>query len=342
MNWLKKLTAFTLLLAMTTSCSSSADKPTLHIFTWAEVFKPELIDAFEKQCDCNVVIDTFDSNESMYAKLQLSSADYDIIMPSNYFVEVLANQGMIQKIDKAKVPNSRKFDPAYFSQDKPAMALPYLMSFSGIAYRKDKLQNIDPSWSVFGRADLKGRMTMLNDIREALGAALRYQGHSINTTDKKAINDAADVLISWKNNLAKFDNEQYRHGIASGEFLVVQGYSIDIMQVREENENVAFLYPKEGAIVSVDSFAIPKNAKSLDLAYAFIDFMLEDKNAVTNALFTNGLIPLKTIYPELKKDPVRSEILFPSQQALEKLELIRDLGPDIQLYYDAWERVKTS
>lgn len=342
MNWLKKLAAFTLLLNISTACSSSNDKPTLHVFTWAEVFKPGLVEAFEEQCDCNVVIDAFDSNESMYAKLQLSSAHYDIIMPSSYFIELLDNQGMIQEIDKAKIPNSKKFDPRYFSQVKPEMSIPYLMSFSGIAYRKDKVQDVQPSWSVFARKDLKGRMTMLNDIREALGAALHYLGHSVNTTNPKAINDAADLLISWKKNLAKFDNEQYRYGIASGEFLVVQGYSIDIMQVRAESENVTFLYPKEGAIGSVDSFAIPKNARSVDLAYKFINFLLEDENALANAKFTNGLIPIESIYPELKKDPVRSEVLFPSQEDLEKLEFIKDVGPDIQLYYDAWEKVKTS
>jgi len=341
MNWLKKLATFTLLIVISSSCSTN-DKPTLHIYTWAEIFKPELIEAFEEHCNCNVVIDTYDSNESMYAKLQLSSAHYDIIMPSNYFVELLGKQGMIREIDKTKLPNSKKLDPRYFSQDEPAFAIPYLMSFSGIAYRKDKLQDVKPSWSIFGREDLKGRMTMLNDIRESLGAALRYLGYSVNTTDPKAIDDAANLLISWKKNLAKFDNEQYRNGITSGEFLVVQGYSIDIMQVREENENVAFLYPVEGAIASIDSLAIPKNADSVDLAYKFINFLLEDKNAIANAIYTNGLIPIESIYPELKKDPVRSEILFPSQEALEKLELIKDLGPNIQLYYDAWEKVKTS
>jgi spermidine/putrescine transport system substrate-binding protein len=329
------------LLCIFSSCGRDSG-PTLHLFIWADTIKPELLDAFEDKYHCNVSVDTFDSNESMYAKLQLSSARYDLIFPSSYFVEILSKQNMIQPLDLSLIPNSANLDPRYMSKVTPSVAVPFLVSFSGIAYRKDKITDIELSWRVFGRKDLKGRMTMLNDAREAIGAGLRTLDFSVNTRSGDEISMAADLLIEWKKNLAKFDNEQYRHGIASGEFLVIQGYSIDVMQVKEENPHVAFLYPHEGAIASVDSLAIPKQAQHAELAHAFINFMLEPQNALQNVLYTNGLVPLPEIYEELQRNEQRKEILFPTAEALQRMETIKDLGADVELYYKAWDRIKNS
>lgn len=323
------------------SCSSPPPKPTLYLFTWGEFFKPELITEFENKFNCHVVIDTYDSNESMYAKLKLSSINYDIIFPSNYYVEILHKQKMIQPIDPKKIANIKNYDPKYFKQTSPLPALPFIVSFSALAYRKDKVTLEDPSWGVFARTDLKGRMTMLNDSREVLGAALRYLGYSINTRSPSEVAKAGELLLSWRKNLAKFESEQYKNGLASSEFLVVQAYSIDIMHLINENPAVSFVYPKEGAIMSIDYMAIPTNAHQVDLAYAFINFMLETPNALKNIDFTNSLIPLLPVYELLNENKRKDPILFPSKEALQKMEIIEDLQEDIQLYYKAWDKVKS-
>lgn len=326
-------------LGTTSSCSSP--KPTLYLFAWSDFFKPDLVAEFEKQFNCHVIIDTYDSNESMYAKLKLSSINYDIIFPSNYYVGILEKQKMIQPIDPKKIPNIKNYDPKYFKQTSPLPAVPYLVSFSGLAYRKDKVTIEDPSWGVFGRSDLKGRMTMLNDSREALGAALRYLGYSINTRSPAEVAKAGNLLLSWRKNLAKFESEQYKNGLASSEFLVVQCYSIDIMHVIKENPDVSFVYPKEGAIMSIDYMTIPSNAHHVDLAHAFINFMLDTPIALQNIYFTNSLIPLLPVYELLDENKRKDPILFPPQEALQKMELIEDLQEDIQLYYKAWDKVKS-
>jgi spermidine/putrescine transport system substrate-binding protein len=184
-------------------------------------------------------------------------------------------------------------------------------------------------------------MTMLNDSREALGAALRYLGYSINTRSPAEVSKAGNLLLSWRKNLAKFESEQYKNGLASSEFLVVQGYSIDIMHVINENPDVSFVYPKEGAIMSIDYMAIPTNALNVELAHEFINFMLETPIAVQNISFTNSLIPLLPVYEMLDEKKRNDPILFPSQEALQKMELIEDLQEDIQLYYKAWDKVKS-
>jgi spermidine/putrescine transport system substrate-binding protein len=324
----------------TISCNFSS-KPTLYIFAFSDLFKPKLIDQFEEKFNCHVVVDTYDSNESMYAKLKLSSVDYDIIFPSNYYVTILENQQMIQSIDPDKIKNIKNFDPQFFKMTYPLTAVPYIVSFSGLAYRNDKVDLSNPSWDVFARTDLKGRMTMLNDCREAIGAALRYLGYSVNTRSASEVEKAGEQLLVWRKNLAKFESEQYKHGLSSGEFIVVQGYSIDIVQVIDENPNVSFIYPKEGAIMSIDCMAIPSGSKSVDLAHDFINFMLETPVALENVNYTNSLIPLLPVYDLLEDKKRKDPILFPSNEALKNMQLIEDLQEDIKPYYKAWDKVKS-
>jgi spermidine/putrescine transport system substrate-binding protein len=335
---MKRITLL-LLASLIFSCSSE-NKNTLYIFSWSGFFKPELISKFEKTNNCRVVIDTYDSNESMYAKLKIGSSRYDLILPSNYYLEILHEQGLILPLEKSKLTIISGLDRNYFKDEDPLLGLPIIVGFSGITYRKDRIPDLEASYGVFGRKDLRGRMTMLNDLREALGAALRYNGHSINTTNPDEIDQAANLVIKWKKNLAKFENEQYKNGLATAEFLVSQGYSIDVLQLQREDESVDFLFPKEGGILAVDYLALSKDSKNLDLAYAFMNFILEPSVAAENMMFINTLIPVQPAYKLLSEKMRNNPILFPSDEILQKLELIEDLHEDVILYYKAWERVK--
>lgn len=305
----------------------------------------ELIEQFERENNCHIVLDTFDSNESMYAKLKLGSAGYDLILPSNYFLEVMNRQHMIEPIDLSLVPNFQYFDKRMFLLLEPQMVhygIPYMLTFSGIAWRKDRLGDIDTSWSIFGSEKYKGRMTMLNDLREALGAALRYLGYSVNTTDLNQLQEAKQLLISWKRQLAKFESEQYKNGIASGEYLVVQGYNGDILQVMEENSNVEFAFPTEGIGVSVDFLVIPKGCENRELAHKFINFLYTPEVAAKNMNFTCFLSPNVAAYGKVN-DTLKKHIApFLREKTLKNAELIRDLGATTAAYNRAWEEVKAA
>ncbi|MBS0654730.1 MAG: spermidine/putrescine ABC transporter substrate-binding protein, partial [Verrucomicrobia bacterium] len=285
-------------------CACGNPKPRLHIYSWADFFSMELIEQFEKENNCQIILDTFDSNESMYAKLKLGSSGYDLIVPSNYFLELMHKQQMIEPVDFTLVPNFQYFDRRIFKLLSPHMVqygVPYMLTYSGIAWRRDKLGAIDPSWSIFGSKEYKGRMTMLNDLREALGAALRYLGYSVNTIDLNHLQEAKQLLISWKRQLAKFESEQYKNGIASGEYLVVQGYNGDILQVMEENKNVDFTIPSEGMGVSIDFLVIPKGAANRELAHRFMNFLYNPENAAKNMDFTCFLCPNVAAYGKIKE-----------------------------------------
>ncbi len=339
-----KQSLLVLTLFLLSACQSSS-LPTLHLFIWSNYIRPDLIARFEEKYHCKVVIDTFDSNESMYAKLKLGSLDYDLIFPSNYYLEMMIQQKMIQKIDSQAILNTHPLDPYYLSKIQPTSleyGIPYLVSHTGLAYRTDKIQDFQATWGLFARASLKGRMTLLNDMREAFGVALKYLGYSANTIHPAQLAEATTLLIQWKRNLAKFESEQYKNGLASAEYLLAEGYAGDILQIMQENRAVSFAYPKEGTFFSIDYAVIPLSSTQTSLATAFINFLLEPEIAAKNMAFTYYLSPYPAVYSYLPQTMKEQLILFPSTQILQRAELIKNLDSANLLYIKAWDQVKTA
>lgn len=332
------------LAGLAAGCAKPAAK-TLHVYTWADYIAPDVVQRFERDHGCRVVIDTFDSNESMYAKLKAGASGYDVVTPSSYFVAIMAEQGMLQDLDHARLPNLKYIDPAYLKialDPEMKHSVPYMLTNTGFAYLKGKVAKVEPSWAVFDRADLKGRMTMLNDMRETIGAALKFLGYSLNTTDDRELAQARDVVIRWKHNLAKFENEQYKSGIASGEFLLVHGYSGDLLSAQTENPEVTFLAPREGLSISCDDLVILRGAAASDLAYQFIDFLHEPDVAVANSKAIMYLCPNTGAYARLPASFMDNPAvkLDPAVQA--KCEVIRDLGPENAKYAKVWDEIKAA
>lgn len=330
-----------LALCVLTSCKES--KKELHLYTWPDYFDPKIIDKFEKESNCQVVIDSFDSNESMYAKLKAGATGYDLTFPSNYMFEFLYQQKMIQPLNFAKIPNFKNFDEHYrqFSlKNYEDYYIPYIITFTGLGYNKERVPNMQKSWTVFGREDLKGRMTMLNDIREVFGAALKTLGYSLNSTDPNQIDQALQILKAWKKNLAKFESEQYKHGLASSEYLVSQSWAGDTAQVAAENDQIDFVIPNEGSIISCEYMVLLEGAQEPNLAHAFMNFIYSPEIAAQNMTYTRFLQPNKAAYEYLPNELRKSPALFPSKEAIKKSELIRNIGPDIILYNKAWDALK--
>ena len=334
-----------LIVAVALVAGCSRETPTLHIYTWADYVKPELVTAFEKANDCRVVIDTFDSNEAMYAKLKAGATGYDLVFPSSYMARIMWRQGMLERLDRTQLPNLANIDPEYLkiALDKEMeYSAPYMLTITGIAHLKSRTPDVAPSWAVFDRPDLKGRMTMLNDMRETIGAALKFLGYSLNTTNEQQLAEARDVVIRWKKNLAKFENEQYKTGLASAEFLVVHGYSGDILQVQEENEDIQFLVPREGTSIACDDMVIPKAAANPGLALRFINFMHDPQVAADNTEFISYLCPNKASYERLSKETRENPTLFPPEEVRQRAEVITDLGPDNAKYTKVWDEIKAA
>ncbi len=325
------------------ACNLHAE--TLHLYTWADYISPEVVNQFEQQHRCKVVIDTFDSNESMYAKLKAGATGYDLIVPTAYMIQVMHAQGMLQNLDHALLPNLKHIDPALLAKlPDPTMqhSVPYTLGYAVIAVRKDKMKDAAATWAMFDRPALAGRVTLLDDMREAIGAALKFLGHSINSRDDSQLAAARDVLIRWKKYLARFDNEGYKAGIDSAEFLLVHGYSGDLFQVQRENAKVEILIPREGVTISSDEFVIPKGATQTALAHALINHLLDPAVAAENMEWMGYLCPnleaLKKVSPEFRQNPA---IQIPDDVKA-KSEVIEDLGTDLAKYTKVWDAVKAA
>jgi spermidine/putrescine transport system substrate-binding protein len=317
----------------------------LHVYTWADYIKPELIARFETENACKVIIDTFDSNEAMYAKLKAGATGYDLITPTSYMVSLMLAQGMIQPLDRTLIPNAAHIDPDYLkiAIDKTMdHSMPYMITNTGIAYLKSKVKDFEPTWAMFDRQDLKGRAVMLNDMRETIGAGLKFLGYSLNTTNEEELQKAKEVVLRWKKNLAKFENEQYKSGIASGEFLLVHGYSGDILQVRQENADIAFAMPREGGTISCDDLVIPKSARAAALAHAFINFLHDPKVAAENTDFTQYVCPNAAAYPLMSEAIKNDPGVFLSAELKAKCEILADLGADNAKWVKVWDEIKAA
>ena len=327
------------------SCKSSTSKKTLTIFTWADYLSEEAKAGFEKANNCTIVIDTFDSNEAMLAKLESGASGYDVLVPSSYTVQALKRKGMLTRLDPTKLPNLKNVDTAYLSKAADAkmeFSVPYMMAPTCLCYLASKVKDPVESWSMLDRSDLKGRITLLDDMREVLGAALKFLGHSVNSTDPAQLATARDVAIGWKRNIAKFENEQYKTGIASGEFFLVQGYGGDLIQAAEESEDMRIFIPKEGSTFSCDDLCIPKDSKQADLAHAFINYLTEAAVAAQNMVWIGYRAPNSGAYSLLSEDFRGSPVLFPSAELFAKCEPIADLADKLPLWTAEWDKVKTA
>lgn len=325
--------------------SSKAPGKTLTVFTWADYLSDDAKAGFEHAHDCTVVIDTFDSNEAMLAKLEAGATGYDVLVPTSYAVQALKRKGLLQPLDHSKLPNLKNVDPDHLAKAADAameVSVPYMMAPTCLAYLSSKVDSPVESWSMLDRAELKGRVTLLDDMREVLGAALKLLGHSLNSTDPAELAAARDVVIRWKGNIAKFESEQYKTGIASGEFHLVHGYAGDLIQVEEENEDLRIFLPREGTAFSCDDLCIPKDAGQPDLAHAFINHLCDAVVATENMQWIGYRAPNSAAYPSLSTGFRQSMVLFPPDELFAKCEPIADLGDKLPLWTAEWDKVKSA
>ncbi len=333
-------------LFMCCTALAMAGEQTLHIYTWSDYFDPDVLYEFESRFKCRVQVDYFDSNEAMYAKIKAGGGGYDVITPSSYMSALMRAQDMLSFLDHDKLPNLENIDKAFlaFTGDEAMRySVPYTRTVTGVGYDTRKAEAADlGSWSIFGNARFANRMTMLNDIREGLGAALKYLGYSLNSVDAAEVEMAGEQLVLWKRNLAKFDVDEAKIGLGAGEFIVVQGYNGDIALVMEENPHIGFYVPKEGSSLAADDFVVPVGAGNPDLAHAFINYMMDPEVALANMEGIHYYMPnpeaLERLPVELKENPA----FFVDDAVVAKCEVIRDLGEFNAVYARTWDKVKAS
>ncbi len=332
------------LIAVVCLVSCGKPKQTLHIYNWGDYLADSVVEKFEKEFNCEVKVDVFDSNEAMYAKLKAGAGGYDIIVPSSYMAKTMYEQGMLSDIDMTLLPNVKKnFDQSYESlviDKEMSYTVPYFVSFTGIGYDPDKVKNFEPSWRMFEKAEIAKRCSLLNDQRETIGAALLTLGYDVNSTDQKQIDEAVELVNKWKKNIAKFEVDDAKRALATGEFYLIHNYSGDMIQVSMEKPNIKFIIPKEGGTVTFDCFAITNNSQNSKLAHEFINFMYRPDISAENMDEIGYVSPntegVKLVSDEMKSNPVFN---LPAEERA-KCKPLLDLGADNEKYTRAWDKIR--
>lgn len=331
------------LLACAAACGGGGAKE-LHVFTWSAYLDPAVVAEFEKETGAKVVESNFSSNEEMRAKLQAGGGGYDLVCPTDYAVVQLVQDGLLQRIDLAKVPNRKHLSPQFRSpayDPDGTWSVPFRWGVTGIGWHADRVKDPPKSWREFfaAAADGKlGKVSLLDDQREVLGAALLALGRSPNSRDPKDVADAKALVAAAKPNVAKFDSDDPATSLVQGEMALAQGWSGQFANGRRDDPAVSFVVPSEGAFTYVDNWSVPKGAPHPDLAHAFLDFLLRPD--VAAKLVNGNLYASVNEAAKASIDPGIVAGIAYADGAGAKLWWVEDLGPAGDLYAEAWRDLK--
>jgi spermidine/putrescine transport system substrate-binding protein len=332
---------FLTLLALSVLSAVASAEDVLHIYNWSDYLPEETIATFEEQCGCRIVYDTFSSNEELMAKLAAGARGYDILVPTDYAVSAMAGRDMLLELDHARLPNMKNLKPEFL--DRPfdpgnRFSVPYAVGVTLLGFNADKMRQHGiptDTWAALfdpkHLAKIKGRVTVLDDQRELMGAALIYLGYSPNDTDPAHWGEARDVILKAKPYWAAFNASNYNVLLAAGDIWLVQGYSMDVYQAAADAEEagagvkIGYAIPKEGAYMAVDNLVIPKTAPEPELALRFIDFVLDGRQSavLSNELGIGNpnMAATEFIDASVLEDPA----LFPQGDVLSRLSNIDEL-----------------
>ncbi|WP_419420616.1 ABC transporter substrate-binding protein [Legionella sp. D16C41] len=322
-----------------------ATSPVVNVYVWGGEIPKEVVQRFEKETGIRVNFSTYDSNETMYAKLKASrQAVYDVILPSAYFVERMRNQNMLTKIDHRMLPDIINLDQKFTRNDYDKgnnYSIPFTWGTTGIFFNSQNVVNPPTTWQLLWDKRWLNQLMMLDDSREVFAIALLSLGLDPNTKDPILIKKAYEQLVKLVPNIKIFASDSIQAIMIDEDASIGAAWNADAYKAAKENNNVRFIYPKDGFIIWVDCLAIPKNAPHLKEALTFINFLLKPNVASQVALITGQAITNaegRALLPAAVRDNL---IVYPTANILEKGIFQRDVGEEtLALYNQYWQELK--
>lgn len=318
------------------------------VYNWGEYLDPEVITLFEKETGINVVYEEFETNEIMYPKVQSGAIAYDVVCPSDYMIQRMIENDLLAELNFDNIPNVKNIGQEYFKQSRQfdsenKYSVPYCWGTVGILYNKTMVDEPIDSWSVLWDEKYIDNILMQDSVRDAFAVALKYKGHSLNSTDLDELEEAKELLIEQKPLVQAYVIDQVRDKMIGNEAAIGVIYSGEAIYTQLENPNLEYVIPKEGSNVWIDSWVIPKNAKHKENAEAFINFLCRPDIAKMNFDYITYSTP-NTAARELIEDPAirNSKIAFPDASELERCETFQFLGDkNDAIYNKLWREIKS-
>jgi spermidine/putrescine transport system permease protein len=319
--------------------------PQLNMYTWSTYISPRVVRGFEREFHCKVNYDLYDSNEALLAKLQAGNVEYDLVMPTDYMVEILVRQELLVPLDKSRLPVAfRNVDPRFLGQacdPKNEYSVPYAWGTTGLAYRTDLVKEKITSWNALFDPRFAGHILLLDDTREVLGMALKKLGYSLNSTNPEELRRARDLLLAQKPLVKGYNSSNFEQDLVAGEAWIAQAYNGNLTFAMRDEPRIAYVIPEEGATISFDSACIPRHAPHQDLAHEFINYF--HRPEVASAFINDSGFNTPNVYAAPGVEPwlLAQPAVFPQPQSLVNCEFMHDLGPAIALYDQFWTEIKS-
>ena len=324
-------------------CASRRPRPTLNFYNWPKYIAPDTLSGFAARFDADVTYDNYAAQDTLEAKLRIGCFGYDLVVASDYKVTHFAKLGILAPLEQQRLPRlGNLFDwlrEAPFDRGN-RYSVPWQWGTTGIGYNTRELGDPVTSWRALWDPRFAGRITMLNERRETIAAALRLLGCSINTTSEVELARARDLLLEQKRLLKHYASDTYIDELASEDSVLAQGWSGDVFQAMDDNKAVSYAIPSEGSIVWVDSLVIPASAPHKELAHSFIDYMLDPKVSADLSNAISFATPNRAALPLVREADRSNPLIYPPAAVRDALEFVQDLGPAEALWNRTWEQVK--
>lgn len=324
---------------------------TLNVYNWGEFISNgsddsvDVVAAFEKLTGIKVNYTTFDSNESMYAKLKSGAASYDVIIPSDYMVAKMIAEGMLSPLNYENIPNFENIDEAYRNPDydpENAYVVPYMFCTTGIIYNKTMVQTTPTSWADLWNEEYKDSILMFNNSRDAYSIAALKLGYNINPQSTEEVDRVVEELKAQKPLVQAYVMDEIFDKMIGGEAAVGVYYSGDAITMIGDNPDLEWVFPEEGSVLSIDNMVIPATCTQQEAAEMFINFMCEPDVGKANAEYVGYTTPMTAVWELLDDELKYSEIAYPSDEIKEKQCVFTALSDEVNSELDVkWSEMKS-
>ncbi|WIV11308.1 spermidine/putrescine ABC transporter substrate-binding protein [Proteiniborus sp. MB09-C3] len=328
---------------ISTGCSNQ-DQIVLNVYNWGDYIDESVIDEFEEEYNIKVNYEVFATNEEMYVKIKSGGTDYDVVFPSDYMIEKMIKEDLLQKLDMNNIPNYKNIDDRFKNLDfdpNNEYSVPYMWGTVGILYNQKVVKEPVDSWNILWDSKYKGQILMLDSQRDSIAVALKKLNYSINTRNVNELEEAKAELIKQKPLLLAYVGDEVKDMMIGEEAALAVVWSGDAVYMMEQNEDLRYVVPEEGSNFWFDNIVIPKASKNKKEAELFINFMSRPDIALKNTEYIGYSTTNKETMKLLAPEVINNEVAYPSDDIINNCEVFLDLGEFIKEYDKIWTDVKS-
>ncbi|MBQ8095007.1 MAG: spermidine/putrescine ABC transporter substrate-binding protein [Clostridia bacterium] len=334
---------FAVLFVLALCIVSCAVAEKISVYNWGDYIDPETIKMFEAETGIEVEYMVYETNEDMYAKIANGKSSYDVIFPSDYMVERMIHEKLVQEINWENIPNIVNIDSRFMNESydpESRYSVPYTWGTMGILYNTGMVKEVPHSWDTMMDDTYNMDMLMLNSPRDTIGIALVMCGYDLNSTDDEALEAAKQLLIKQKPMVLAYVVDEVKDKMIGGEASVAMVWSGDATFCMDESDELDYVVPEEGSNIFFDAICIPSNAKNVAGAEKFIDFLCRGDIAAMNYNYVGYAIPNTAAIEIIGADEYNaSPVNNPPQEVLDKCQVFKYLGEDTKKYDQVWTEI---